>query len=130
MRVLSRAGLCACLAVSLVVSACEAYEPPPPPTTPSNPALSTVPVSINLTAASNFAQQLEVSATVLSADGHGVPNVVVVFTIDAGDITPSTATTDATGSAQSTATTTTSATIKATINGGIVASVRVLPSVQ
>jgi len=118
------------LTSSLLMSGCDGYAPPPLPTTPTNPALSTQPASISLTASSNFEQQLEVSATVLSADGHPVPNVTVAFSIDAGNITPFAVTTDAAGNAQSMATTTTIATVKATIGGGINASVRVLPSVQ
>ena len=93
-------------ALSFVIAACEAYEPPPLPTTPSNPAASTVPTSILLTASSTFQQQLDVDALVLSADGHGVPNVVVTFSVDNGSISPPSAATDGTGKAQSSAVTT------------------------
>ena len=117
-------------ALSFVIIACEAFEPPPLPTTPSNPAASTVPTNILLTASSTFKQQLDVDAMVLSADGHGVPNVVVTFTVDDGSISPATAATDSTGNALSTAVTTTGTTVRATIAGGINASVKVLPSVH
>jgi hypothetical protein len=117
-------------ALSFVVGACEAYEPPPLPTTPSNPAASTVPTNIVLTASSTFKQQLAVDAMVLSADGHGIPNVVVTFSVDNGSISPVTAATDSSGNALSTAVTTTGTTVRATIGGGINASVNVLPSVQ
>jgi hypothetical protein len=117
-------------ALSFVIVACEAFEPPPLPTTPSNPAASTVPTNIVLTASSTFKQQLDVDAMVLSADGHGVPNVVVTFTVDDGSISPAIAATDSTGNALSTAVTTTGTTVRATIAGGINASVKVLPSVH
>jgi hypothetical protein len=116
-------------ALSFVLGACEAYEPPPLPTTPSNPAAATVPATILLTA-SSFKQQLDVDAMVLSADGHGIPNVVVTFSVDDGSIAPVTAATDGTGNALSTAVTATGTTVRATIAGGLNASVKVLPSVQ
>jgi len=117
-------------ALSVVIAACKGYQPPPLPTVPSNPAASTVPTNIVLTASSNFRHQLDVNAMVLSANGGGVPNVVVTFSVDEGSITPATATTDRSGNALSTAVTTASTTIRATIDGGIDASVAVLQSVQ
>jgi hypothetical protein len=115
------------LALSLIVSACEGYEPPPLPTTPTNPAASTVPTRIVLTANSRSDQQLDVFATVLSADGHRVPGIAVAFKIGAGSITPS-ATTDVSGTALVLATSTAFTTISATIGGDIVSSVEVLQS--
>jgi hypothetical protein len=124
------AGVVGIVALAIVVGACEAYEPPPLPVAPSNPAASTVPASIVLTASSTFKHQLDVDAMVLSADGHGIPNVVVTFSVDDGNISPSAAATDSTGNALSTAVTTAGTTIRATIGGGINATVKVLPSVQ
>jgi hypothetical protein len=83
-----------------------------------------------LNASSTFQNQLAIDATVLSANGSGVPNVVVTFSVDDGSIAPLTATTDGSGNALSTAVTTTGTTIRATIANGISASVKVLPSVQ
>jgi len=117
-------------ALSLVITACDAYQPPQLPTTPSNPAASTVPTSIMLNASSTFQNQLAIDALVLSANGSGVPNVIVTFSVDDGSIAPLTATTDGSGNALSTAVTTTGTTVRATIAGGINASVKVLPSVQ
>ena len=118
------------VALAFVVGACDPYQPPPLPIAPSNPAASTVPTNIVLTASSTFKHQLEVDAMVLSADGHGIPNVVVTFSVDDGNISPSAAATDSTGNALSTAVTTAGTTIRATIGGGINATVKVLASVQ
>jgi hypothetical protein len=131
MRASPRTVSYACIgALSAVIAACKGYQPPPLPVTPSNPAASTVPTSLVLTASSNFQHQLDVDAMVLSANGGGVPNVIVTFSVDNGSISPATATTDSGGNAASTAVTTTGTTIRATITGGINASVKVLPSVQ
>ena len=117
-------------ALSVAVAACRGYQPPPLPSIPSDPAASTVPTRLVLTASSFFRNQLSVNAMVLSANGSGVPNVVVTFSVDDGNISPSTAATDNTGNALSTAVTTTGTTIRASIGGGINATVKVLPSVQ
>jgi len=120
-----------CIGVlSVAVAACKGYQPPPLPSIPSNPAASTVPTSIVLTASSSFKHQLDVNAMVLSANGSGVPNVVVTFSVDDGSISPLSAATDSGGNAASTAVTTTGTTIRATIAGNLSASVKVLPSVQ
>jgi hypothetical protein len=107
---------------------CGEDEPSPLPTAPSNPADSTVPTRISLTASSRFDQQLDVNALVLSADGHGVPNIPVAFSIGVGTMTPQTISTDSSGTAHARAVSTSSTTIAATIGGGIVASVEVLAS--
>jgi len=116
------------LTLSVLVSACEGFEPAPPPTSPTNPAASTVPTSVILTASSRPDQQLDISAAVVSANGTGVPQIPVAFSIGAGSITP-TATTDATGTAHALAQSTAFTTITATIRGGIAAAVNVLSSV-
>ena len=131
MRASPRTVSYVCIGVlSVVIAACEGYQPPPLPTIPSNPAASTVPTSIVLTASSNFKHQLDVNAMVLSANGSGVPNVVVTFSVDDGSISPLSAATNSGGNAVSSAVTTTGTTIRATIAGGLSASVKVLPSVQ
>jgi len=113
------------LAASLLVPACGAVEPPPPPT---GPTLPTNPTSLVLTASSGFNQQVAVSARVLSADGQGVPNVAVSFSIGAGTITPATALTDSTGTASATAITTANTTVAAAIGNGIASSMPLLQS--
>jgi len=83
-----------------------------------------------LTASSRFDQQLDVSALVLSADGHGVPDISVAFNIGAGTVTPESMKTDSSGTAHARAVSTGRTTIAATIGGGVVASVEVLASVN
>ena len=106
---------------------CDAYQPPPL-TFPSNPT-SSAPTQIVLNAGS-LGQRLNVAATVLTADGRGVPNVAVAFRIGAGTIDPETAMTDQTGTAHAVAVSTAMTTITADIGGGIVSFVDVLPSPQ
>jgi hypothetical protein len=115
------------LAASLLVPACGAVEPPPPPTAPTLP--SKVPTSLVLTASSGFNQQVDVTARVLSADGQGVSNVTVSFSIGAGSITPATTPTDASGTAHATAITTANTTVAAAING-IASSMPLLRSID
>ena len=83
-----------------------------------------------LTAGSRPDQRLDVAANVLSADGHGVPNVSVAFTIGAGTVSPAAAMTDQFGMAYIIAISTDVTEIAATIGGGITSSVNVLPSPQ
>ena len=118
------------LVFSALLSGCEAYEPPPLPTVPTSPGASTVPTHIALNAGSRADDGIDVAATVLSEDEHGVPNVPVVFTIGAGTIQPPTAMTDQTGTAHVIAVSTAMTTISATIGGGVVSYVNVLDSVQ
>src|SRR4051812_22246084 len=115
---------------ALLLSACEAYDPPALTFAPTNPAASTVATHIVLTAGSRADQRLDVAANVLSADGHGVPNVSVAFTIGAGTVSQATAMTDQSGMARIVAVSTGVTAINATINGGITSSVNVLPSPQ
>ena len=116
------------LAASLLVSACGAVEPPPPPTAPTPP--SKIPTSLILTASSGFNQQLAVSARVLSADGQGVPNITVAFSIGAGTIEPASTPTDASGTAHATAITTDNTTVGAAIDNGLASSMPVLRSID
>jgi hypothetical protein len=89
-----------------------------------------VPVSLVLTASSGFNQQVDVSARALSADGQGVPNVTVSFSIGAGSITPATVPTDASGTAHATAITTTNTTVSAAISNGLASSMPLLRSID
>lgn len=116
--------------LAVATTACGAYQPPPLPVVPTNPAASTVPMRVVLTAGSRPDQRLDVAATVLSADGHGVPDVSVVFSIGAGALDPPTATTDQTGTARTIALSTAVTTISAAIDGGMGASLDVLRSAQ
>ena len=118
------------LTLAGLVPACEAYEPPPLPVLPTNPTAATVPNRIVLNAESRADERLDVLATVLSADGNGVPNVPVAFAIGAGSLDPPTATTDQTGTARTIALSMSMTTISATISGGIVSYVNVLRSPQ
>jgi hypothetical protein len=118
------------LMCSGLLPACEAYEPPPLPSTPSNPGASTIPTHMSLTASSRADKRLDIAALVLAQDGNGVPNVPVVFTIGAGTLDPPTITTDQTGTARTIAVSDAMTTISATIGGGIVAYVDVLTSLQ
>lgn len=118
------------LTLTLAMPACGAYEPPPLPVAPTVPGASTVPTRIVLTAGSRVDLRLDVEATVLSADGHGVPDVAVVFTIGAGSLDPATAMTDRTGIARTIAVSSEVTTISAAIGGGIESSVDVLQSPQ
>jgi len=115
---------------ALLLPGCEAYDPPPLAVAPTNPAASTVATHIVLTAGSRPDQRLDVAANVLSADGHGVPNVSVAFTIGAGTVSPAAAMTDQFGMAYIIAISTDVTEIAATIGGGITSSVNVLPSPQ
>jgi hypothetical protein len=126
----SRSRAMIVLTLAVLVPACEAYEPPPLPVMPTNPGAATLPTRIMLTAGSRADERLDVLATVLSADGHGVPDVAVAFTIGAGSLNPSTATTDQTGTARTIALSTSMTTISATIGGGIISYVNVLESPQ
>jgi hypothetical protein len=115
---------------ALLLPGCEAYDPPALTVAPTNPTVSTVATRIVLTAGSRADQQLDVSANVLSADGHGVPNVSVAFTIGAGTVSPTTVMTDQFGMAYTIAVSTGVTEIAATIGAGITSSVNVLPSPQ
>lgn len=117
-------------ALAFALPACEAYEPPPLPLAPTRPGASTVPTRIVLTAGSRVDLRLDVEATVLSADGRGVPDVAVVFNIGAGSLDPAIAMTDRTGIARTIAVSSEVTTISAAIGGGIESSVDVLQSPQ
>jgi hypothetical protein len=125
--VLNRSRILSVLSLSLLTMGCDAFQPPPL-TFPSNPT-SSAPTQIVLNAGS-LGQRLNVAATVLTADGRGVPNVAVAFRIGAGTIDPQTAMTDQTGTAHAVAVSTAMTTITADIGGGIVSFVDVLPSPQ
>jgi len=72
---------------------------------------NTTPTTIRIGAASRTDQKIDVTATVLTADGNFVPNVTLAFSVDAGTITPNSAVTDSNGSARATAATPSSTTV-------------------
>ncbi len=114
--------------VALLTTACEPFQPPALPSPVVDPAASTVPTRIILNASSRTDQQLDVTAQVQSADGHGVPNVQVQFSIGAGTITPVLTKTDNTGMAKTLAASTASTTISAWISDTLRTSISVLGS--
>jgi hypothetical protein len=71
---------------------------------PSAPSVAaqaqTTPARLVLNAGSRPDQQLDVTAQVLTADGHGVANVAVTFALSGGAVTPATVTSDASGFCQ------------------------------
>jgi len=99
-----------CLAT--VITAC-AYQSPIEPTTtiPTTPPSSTAPASIRITASTRFDRQVDIAATVLTADGRFVPNVVVRFSVSSGTVTPADGTTDSSGTVRTTLTPSDSQTI-------------------
>lgn len=99
-------------ALALLAAGCNSYTPPALPTTPSPTA--TTPARLVLLASSRTDQQLDVSAQVLTSDGHGVPNIAVTFALTGGAVTPATVTTDATGWAKAVAIGSGTATLTAT----------------
>lgn len=112
------------LAAGLVVGlvGCAAHLPTGPEAV--LPTAQTTPASIRLTLASRPDRTYDVTATVLTADGHFVKDVTLTFTMDAGTVTPETATTNGNGVAQAVASTVASATL--TVAGGsLTASTRV-----
>jgi hypothetical protein len=115
--------LTALLASVLLLAGCHSPSSPslPPATTP-DPTRSTIPTHIQILAASRQDQRLDVTAQVLSADGHGVPSIPVSFTVGDGTVTPSLVTSDGNGNAKTVAVTTAPTTITADIGGGITAS--------
>ena len=82
-----------------------AYHMPTSPTTSTDQTPNMTPASIRITAASRTDQKIDVTATVLSGDGHYVANVPLTFSVDAGSVSPNAAVTDANGTARATATT-------------------------
>jgi len=88
------------------------------------PAAQTAPASIRLTLATRSDRQLDVTATVLTADGHFVKDVALTFAMDAGTVTPESAVTNGNGVAQAVASSTSSATLTVSA-GALVASTRV-----
>jgi hypothetical protein len=101
---------------TLFAGAC-AYQAPNSPTpTPVTP--STTPASIRVGASSRTDQTIDIIATVVTKDGAYVPGVTLTFAVDAGTITPASATTDQLGSAHASAKTS-SATLLHVTGGGL-----------
>lgn len=122
------------LGSALLVASCGDVHTPGQDIAPSpavDPARSTTPARIQLSVGSRSDQRLDIAAQVLSADGHGVPNVTVTFSLGAGAgfVDPTTAKTDSTGTAKTIATATAVTTLTADIGSGISSSFNItIPS--
>lgn len=103
-RVMNRRILRAAALILPAWSVACAYHMPTSPSDPL-PTPSLAPATIRVTASSRTDQKIDVTATVLSSDGHFVGNVTLAFSIDAGTISPTSAVTDANGSARALAST-------------------------
>jgi hypothetical protein len=101
---------------SLGVVGC-GYHAPTAPTPVAVTAPSLAPASIRVGLSTRGDHLVDVTATVLTHDGHFVPNVLVTFAMDAGSVSPAEATTNGNGVAQATATPATS-TATLTVSGG------------
>ena len=95
------------VAVALVggvlATGCAYHAPTEPSPAPILPSLA--PSTIRITVSSRSDQTVGITATVLSSDGHFVPSVTLTLSVDAGTVSPTTATTDANGVVQATAAT-------------------------
>lgn len=100
------------LLLASLSTAC-AYHAPDAPT-PIVVVPSTTPASIRLVSGSRPDYTTGVIATVLTADGHGVPNVSLTFTTALGTVTPAQTTTDAEGHATTLVSTPSATTVSAT----------------
>jgi hypothetical protein len=110
MRRLGHVGVTVALATFI---AC-AYHMPTSPTTSTDTTPNTTPTSIRVTTSSRTDQKIDVTATVLSGDGHLLGNIALAFSVDAGTISPNVAVTDANGSARATASTPSATTLHVT----------------
>ncbi len=98
--------LLAGVAVAALAAVGCAYHAPTEPSSTSTPTTPNLtPATIRIAASSRTDQTVGITATLLSSDGHYVPNVTLTLSVDAGTVTPPTATTDANGAVQATAAT-------------------------
>lgn len=102
--------------LACVVTSC-GYKLPTEPTTTAVTAPSLAPASIRVGLSTRGDHRVDVTATVLTRDGHFVPGVLVTFAMDAGSVSPADATTNGNGVAQAIATPS-SANATLTISGG------------
>lgn len=110
------------LVIAVLASGCAPHLPTQPDIV--TPAVQTAPAAIRLTLASRPDRTYDVTATVLTADGHFVKDVPLAFKMDSGTVTPDTATTNGNGMAQAVASTASTTTL--TVSGGaLTASTRV-----
>ncbi len=86
------------------------------------------PSTIRIGASSRADQKIDVTATVLSADGHFIANVPLSFSVDVGTISPNAAVTDANGSARALASTPSATTLH--VSGAGLATQASLPASQ
>lgn len=88
------------------------------------PVTQTAPASIRLTLSSRADRTYDVTATVLTADGHFVKDVALTFALDGGNVTPEHAITNINGMAQAVASAASSTTLTVTA-GDLTASTHV-----
>lgn len=105
-----------------------AYHAPTEPSSPSTPTgPNLTPSTIRITVSSRSDQTVGITATVLSSDGHFVPSVTLTLSVDAGTVSPTTATTDANGVVQATAATPSTTTLHV-VGAGLSAQASLPPS--
>lgn len=86
--------------------------------------MQTTPASIRLTLATPPDRTYDVTATVLTADGHFVKDIALVFAMDSGSVTPERAITNGNGAAQAVASAMSSTTLTVSA-GSLTASMQV-----
>jgi hypothetical protein len=115
----------ALFASALLASACHnGYVNPPLSSTETPPNMT--PTTLRVTTSSRNDQKIDVTATVLSTDGHYVPGVALTFAVDVGTITAAAAATDYTGAIHALASTPTATTLH--VKGGGLATDASLPA--
>ncbi|HZP49164.1 MAG TPA: Ig-like domain-containing protein, partial [Vicinamibacterales bacterium] len=118
--------LAAIAVAALGAFGCAYHLPTEPGSSSPPPTPNLTPSTIRITASSRTDQTVGITATVLSSDGHFVPNVALTLSVDAGTVSPTTATTDANGGVQASASTPSVTTLH--VSGGGVSAQATLPA--
>lgn len=111
------------LGVAVSLGACAYHAPDAPTVTTPPPSTSAAEIRLVTSSRSDFTTA--VSAEVLTAQQHFVPNAVITFAVTAGTVSPAQATTDVNGMATAIITAPTNTTVTATL-GTLAASVPVI----
>jgi hypothetical protein len=113
------------IGVAALTAGCHnGYVNPPLSSTETPPNMT--PTTLRVTTSSRNDQKIDVTATVLSTDGHYVPGVTLTFAVDVGTITAAAAATDYTGAIHAVASTPTATTLH--VKGGGLATDASLPA--
>jgi hypothetical protein len=113
------------IGVAALTAGCHnGYVNPPLSSTETPPNMT--PTTLRVTTSSRNDQKIDVTATVLSTDGHYVPGVALTFAVDVGTITAAAAATDYTGAIHAVASTPTATTLH--VKGGGLATDASLPA--